>query len=402
MLVQGIIARYKQRTALSFEGRIPALDGLRAFFVFSVVAFHLFEQSWLAPRFTVLGLHINLDPFLRTGYLWVDGMLLLSGFLLYLPYARSREAGRPFLSRPGFYRRRLARIVPTYLLHLVIIFLVVALPERRYVTWWHAARDWLAHLTFTHPLFPFSSRFTPLNGALWTIGVEMQFYLLFPLLARAFDRMPLFVYASGTAVALAFRGYAMTIPQTPMLINQLPAFLDVYLHGMIAAMVFARFEKQKDDGLRRALFTAVTLAAVMGLAVIVRHQAGMRSIESLRVGQMSVRYAQSVLSALLLLGASLGLGGIRLVMGNKVTAYLAAISYQVYMWHQMIAVQFKKWRIPPSEHPQPHTVFERDWQTLYVLLVMLATFVIATAITYLVERPLLERLSKPGQRKQRR
>lgn len=72
------------------------------------------------------------------------------------------------------------------------------------------------------------------------------------------------------------------------------------------------------------------------------------------------------------------------------------------MWHQMIAVQFKKWRIPPSEHPQPHTVFERDWQTLYVLLVMLATFVIATAITYLVERPLLERLSKPGQRKQRR
>ncbi|NLX83488.1 MAG: acyltransferase [Clostridiales bacterium] len=399
MLLQRLIAAYKQRTAVSPGGRIPALDGLRAFFVFSVVAFHLFEQSWLSPSFAFLGRSISLDPFLRTGYLWVDGMLLLSGFLLYLPFARSKEAGRPFTARAGFYRRRVMRIVPSYLLHLLIVFLVVALPERRYATFWQGARDWLAHLTFTHPLFPFSSRFTPLNGALWTVGIEMQFYLIFPLLARAFDRTPLLVYAGGTAAALAFRGYAMSVPNTPMLINQLPAFLDVYLHGMVAAMVFARFEKQKDDGLRRALFSAVTLAAVMGLAVIVRHQAGMRDIETLRVGQMSVRYAQSVLSALLLLGVSLGLGGIRLALGNRMTAYLAAISYQVYMWHQMVAIQFKKWRIPASEHVQPHMAYDRPWQVLYVLLVVITTFVIATAITYLVERPVLERFSRPGRKR---
>ena len=91
--MERLIARYKGASALPPSGRVPALDGLRFIMVFSVSCFHLWQQSWLAPSFTLLGQHFSLDPWLRTGYLWVDGMLLLSGFLLFLPYARAREAG---------------------------------------------------------------------------------------------------------------------------------------------------------------------------------------------------------------------------------------------------------------------------------------------------------------------
>lgn len=393
--MQRLIASWRRRSALDARGRIPALDGLRAFFVFSVVAYHFWQQSWLAPAFTFLGRLISLDPWLRTGYLWVDGLLLLSGFLLYLPTARAMEAGRQVTGYAGFYTRRFFRIVPTYVLHLLVIFLVVALPEKRYATWWEALRDWLAHLSFSHPWFAFSSLNTPLNGALWTLGVEVQFYLLFPLVARAFRRMPLMTYLGLGAAAFLFRHYALHFGDTRMLLNQLPAFLDVYLNGFVAAMVYARLERRgHDDGLQRVFMTGVLLAGAIGLAMLVGRQAGMHTMEELHRGQLGMRYMQSLFTALVLLGACLGLGGVRILLGNRLTFWLAAISYQVYMWHQMIALQMKKWGFPPSVNPEPHMAGERTWQLGYTLTALALTLLIATAVTYLIERPLSERARK--------
>lgn len=370
-------------------GRIPPLDGFRAAFVFSVMAFHLWQQSWLTPTFTLFGHWVSLDPFLRTGYLWVDGLLLLSGFLLYLPTARAAEAGRALPGFSGFYTRRAWRIVPTYLLNLLVVFLVVALPEKRYATFWAAARDWLAHLSFTHPFFAFSSINTPLNGALWTVGVEVQFYLLFPLIARAFRRLPLVTYVLLGAVAFLFRAHAIQVAQSPMLVNQLPAFLDVYLNGFVAAMVYARLERRgRDGGPRRILFSAAMLVSALGLMILVNRQAALRAISEVRAGQLRIRYLQSVLSAIMLLGGSLGLGGVRWLLGNRVAGFLAAISYQVYLWHQVIALQLKKWRVPDSASPNPHMTGDRRWQVAYVLLVCALTLLISWAVTFFIEQPL--------------
>lgn len=398
MLVQKAIAAYKRDTALSVAGRIPALDGLRAFFVFSVMAYHFWQQSWLTPSITLFGRDFSLNPYLRTGYIWVDGMLLLSAFLLFLPHARRREAGRPFLPQAGFYRKRVARIVPSYVFNLLVVFLVVALPEKRYATAWEGIRDWLAHLTFTHPWFLFSTEQTPLNGALWTLGIEMQFYLLFPLLARAFNRAPLLTYLGALSVAFSFRGYAMMRPESTMYINQLPNFLDVYLNGFVAAMIFARFEKQKDEAPQRLLMTAVMAAAIMGLAMLVRDQAGVRTYEDLRLMQMRIRFTQSALTALVVLGACLGLGGIRLLLGNRLMAFLAGISYQVYVWHQVTAVQLRTWKVPPSQHLYPNMVGDRPWQVLYSILALVISLLLAIGATYLVERPLARRILAKGRR----
>jgi peptidoglycan/LPS O-acetylase OafA/YrhL len=387
--MERLIARYKGASALPPSGRVPALDGLRFVMVFSVACFHLWQQSWLAPSFTLLGQNIGLDPWLRTGYLWVDGMLLLSGFLLFLPYARAREAGRAMLGFSGFYRRRFLRIFPTYALNLLIVFLLVALPERRYATIWEGLRDWLAHLSFTHPLFPFSNTGTPLNGVLWTLGVEMQFYLVFPLVARAFIKMPLASYTGLAAIAFAFRALAMGQAESPMLVNQLPAFLDIYMNGFIAAWAFARLEKTlKDDGLSRVLMSAVLLAALLGLAELVRGQAALNDIPDLRIGQLMRRFPQSVLTALALIGASLGLGGIRLALGNPVAGWLSAISYQFYMWHLVIALQLKKWRFPPSVSDQPQVLGDRAWQIPYLLISLALCILISAVITFLIEQPI--------------
>ena len=63
--------------------RIPELDGLRVLMIFIVSWHHIWQQSWLRPA---IGTY-SLDYLVRSGYIWVDGTVLLSSFLLFLPYA---------------------------------------------------------------------------------------------------------------------------------------------------------------------------------------------------------------------------------------------------------------------------------------------------------------------------
>lgn len=96
---------------------LAAADLLRVFSVGLVAWFHIWQQSWLNPGFSVLGTWVDLQRLVRRGYMMVDLLLLLSGFLLYLPApGAGAGAGRRCPDVPKFYRRRLARILPSYLL----------------------------------------------------------------------------------------------------------------------------------------------------------------------------------------------------------------------------------------------------------------------------------------------
>ena len=102
------------RAVADKSGRIGPLDGIRAVAVLMVVWYHFWQQSWLMP---VAG-PVNLDWMPRNGAICVDLMILLSGFCLFLPYARNmfREGKDP--SAGQFYRKRAARIMPSYYVSL--------------------------------------------------------------------------------------------------------------------------------------------------------------------------------------------------------------------------------------------------------------------------------------------
>ena len=90
--------------------KIPELNGLRVLLVFIVSWYHFWQQSWLTPS---IGSY-SLDYLLRAGYMPVDGTILLSGFLLFLPYARAMLLGEAVPNTKQFYQRRIMRIVPSY------------------------------------------------------------------------------------------------------------------------------------------------------------------------------------------------------------------------------------------------------------------------------------------------
>lgn len=218
---------------------LAAADLLRVFSVGLVAWFHIWQQSWLNPGFSVLGTWVDLQRLVRRGYMMVDLLLLLSGFLLYLPCARRRSrGGAPLPDVPKFYRRRLARILPSYLLAMGVgtALLLGSAPAPGSPPLW---KDLLTHLTFTYTFFADTYLWTNLNGALWTLAVEMQFYLLFPLAARLFARRPWRTWAGMTALALLCRWGVAQMADPTLWINQLPCMLDLYAFGMLAAHLLA-------------------------------------------------------------------------------------------------------------------------------------------------------------------
>lgn len=215
--------------------KIPELNGLRVLLVFIVSWYHFWQQSWLTPS---IGSY-SLDYLLRAGYMPVDGTILLSGFLLFLPYARAMLLGEAVPNTKQFYQRRIMRIVPSYYFVTLALLFAVALPWHLYYNSSDMVRDVVMHLTFTQTFNPATYIATPIGVASWTIAIEMQAYLIFPLLARWAMKNPLGTLMTMAAGTFAFRGWCVwRLDEYNMVVNQLANFLDIYALGMGAALLY--------------------------------------------------------------------------------------------------------------------------------------------------------------------
>ena len=362
-------------------------DLMRVFCVFMIAWFHIWQQSWLSPVLRLGGLTLNMTSPVRAGYMFVDLMLLLSGFLCYLPYANDRAP-----SPKEFYLRRALRILPSYWLCLaVMLAFALAQPEMAVD---RLMKDLVAHLTFTHNLFELSYTQSKLNVVLWTLAVEVQFYLLLPALAPVFKRHPVPCYLAMTGAALCFRNlWTAPMADTTLFINRLPNMLDVYANGMLAAHLYVLLaRREKHRALIAALGTLACVAGAWGIFRIVRAQSFISGYEPLRHGQLDHRWLFSACGAAFLLGGSLSFSPVRRLCSNRVVRFLSGLSFNFYIWHQWLAVRLKAWRIPPYlAESDPNQAGEMPWQLQYTLLCFAAALALSALITYLVEKPCAKR-----------
>lgn len=363
---------------------VDACDGLRALAILIVGGYHIWQQSWLGPNFVLFSRYVSLDPLVRSGYMWVDVMILISGFCLYLPWAR--EDGAPYTTE-RFYAKRLARIHPSYLLALLLVLPVSALGGL-YADGKRLALDLVSHLTYTQTFF-YSAYYTSnLGGTLWTLAIEMQFYLLFPLIARTFKRAPALTFAAMTLSALAFRAWVgAAFDDVSMLFNQLPAFLDVYALGMAAAAIHVRLSRLERGAGSRVICTALAILCLPLIWRVVCAQASCPTTEVIRRGQMAHRLPLTLLcAAFLVLSANAGLLWRRLLC-NPLTRWISAVSMQFYIWHQTITVWLVRWRVVPSAYEHPNYDGDALWQMRYTALCFALCFAVAALLTYGFERP---------------
>lgn len=359
-------------------------DLLRVVCVGMIAWYHIWQQSWLSPVLHVGALTVNLTPPVRAGYMFVDLMLMLSGFLLYLPWANGTQ-------RPAreFYARRAIRILPSYWLCLIVM-LLFAIFQPGFSDPGRLAKDLAAHLSFTHNLFSFSYVYTRLNVVLWTLAVEVQFYALLPALAPTFKKRPLICYLAMVGAALCFqRLWTGPMAETTLFVNRLPNMLDVYANGMLAAHLYAILaKKEKHRAWIAALGTLACVLGAWGVWRLIGAQARVYGYEELRHGQLDRRWLLSACGAAVLAGGSLSFAPVRRALSCRAVRFLSGVSFNFYIWHQWLAVRLKEWRIPPYlAEADPNQAGEMPWQLHYTLLCFAVALLAAVLTTYFIEKP---------------
>src|SRR5579871_106365 len=200
--------------------RAVAMDGLRGVAIGLVVWFHIWMITWQSATIPLLGYTLNLQPLAETGFLGVELFFFLSGFCIFYPYARGLFAQKPPPSYREFYSRRWLKIVPSYVLAIVLL---IAVGWQKYGSFGEGARDVAFHLAFIHNWF--SANMSSIDGVLWSLGVEVQFYILFPLIVWCAVRRPTITFGALIVIAIAFRAYTEAHNHVffAQLVNQLPA-----------------------------------------------------------------------------------------------------------------------------------------------------------------------------------
>lgn len=363
----------------SSQGRLGVLDGLRGIAILLVLWYHIWEISWLSP-----GNALQFLP--ATGFVGVHLFFFLSGFVISYPFAIAMVHDRRQPSWRHFAWRRFIKIVPSYVLSIAVAYAIgyaQAQPNASPVP------DLITHLLFVHTWFPL--RYGTIDGVLWTLAVEVQFYFLFPLVWWCFRRQPWITAGVMIAIAWIWRialaqcCYATWFAQWE---ENLPGYLDIFAFGMIGAYVYTRFGDAWK--VSRAAFAApiVAIAGFAWLVVLLQDMYAYRFNDQWAgVWQINNRPLLGAAFAVIALASLLSPRWWQVVLDNPPLRFMATISYNLYLYHQVVARELLAHKIPPYAG-DPHS--DPVWQARYTATAFATTIAQAAFVTYCFERPLLK------------
>lgn len=156
------------------------LDGVRAIACLTVLVFHLNLTAHDNNILNFSSVGTIISAIAVTGSSGVTLFFILSGFLLFLPYAKALLFETAWPTTRQFYLRRALRILPGY---YVALFVLIFLQGGIYLQPMHFGELGL-FLTLFMDSLPLT--YQKINGPFWTLAVEWQFYLLLPFLALGF------------------------------------------------------------------------------------------------------------------------------------------------------------------------------------------------------------------------
>ncbi len=303
---------------------MPALDGLRAVAVLAVLAYHA-DLAWV-----------------RAGFLGVDVFFVISGYLITaLLLSEHHRTGRIRLGR--FWGRRALRLLPALVVMLAAVSIVVPIlaPDQNenlsgdlaaaltYVSnWWLIFQD--------QPYFEAMGR-PPLLQHLWSLAVEEQFYLLWPLVLAFAMRNPfrkprhlvkwILLAVAGSAVAMA----VMYMPEgdTSRIYYGTDTRLGTILLG--AALAFVWSPGHRTATPTSAGSFARDTAGLGALAGICWLMVTWNQFEpQLYLGGFTL----VALLAVVVVGAASHPGALtRALLGNLPMRWIGQRAYSIYLWH---------------------------------------------------------------------
>ena len=302
--------------------RIGGLDSVRAVSILLVLVDHgaeAYAQSWVGVLF------------LSIGGLGVETFFVLSGFLItMLLLAELERSGR--IDYLAFYRRRIARLMPAFVLYLLIGVAVL--------TWRHKPVPWEAMLAGLLYVVNYYQAFTgaPTHWVshCWSLAVEEQFYFIWPLAAGALAARRI-----GFARALAAAIVAVWVLRAALALAGVP---EVYLYRaletradqLLAGCLLAVLVREPRIQQRLvSLWRLPGLALALALAVWLSTMAGHYGSYRYTVGYV----IEPIFIALLIHWAvqrSAGPGIAGRALRNPALVHIGRVSYGIYLFHGML------------------------------------------------------------------
>jgi len=359
------VAAAAAHEAPAAPARLSSLDGLRAIAIVLVVVEHAHHTPGFPP--------IDLQPWLGDyGRLGVTLFFVISGFLITTLLLREHES-RGAISLKSFYLRRAVRIFPAFLAFMAFVVLSQALG-------WIELHRWDLAAAFTYTVNYHPARSWPI-GHLWSLSVEEQFYLLWPLTMVLLSRRAALVAAAAVfLLAPCVRLWMERVSSLPLEYRDLevfPAVADGIAIGCVIAMLRPWLLAQR--WYLRATGPALLLVALPLVAVANRF-----------VGFAAVDLVGTPLAllaiALMVEASTRWTGLVSALLNARPMVWLGTLSYSLYLWQQVLL----------DRHAT-------GWYARFPQNVLLA-LAVACASYFLLERPLLElrrRLARESHGEQR-
>ena len=304
----------KRNTAVVIPGHIPALDGLRAIAIIAVIFHHCGEYYLLQPN-AANSFRNGLIENLGNG---VDLFFALSGFLITGILLDSLD--RPYFFR-RFYWRRGLRIWPLYYIFLIAALLVYHRVFRGIG---------IAPFAFYYRNFLGPDRASDVYiGQFWSLCVEEQFYLIWPLIIFFTPRrLRIWLIVLLMSMALLLRIYLSSHGMADHVVYRLPfCHMDVLLGG--AAVAILSRQGIRESLLRKGCWIAVLLG-IVGLFLVGKGKWPTFNVTFLLFGLTSTS---------LLFGGMVGLcvrGSGRIssaILGSSFLRAISTRSYAMYVFH---------------------------------------------------------------------
>lgn len=280
--------------------RILQLDGLRGLAITAVFIHHAYHAKLL--------------------WMGVDLFFVLSGFLITGILLKTKErAFRKYIG--GFYARRARRILPPYITVLVI---TVGIFGTAWINHWWL---YLGGMNFFHPL-GFS---TPDTLPLWSLAVEEQFYLLWPIAVFYMSRKHLRTCAVILMVAAPVLRYFCT----PLFHSHwaiymlLPFRMDTLAAGALIAIIWPEVKDKVSNS--QLTISSLCMIALSLVAIIVMARHGFTTYSDTAIGNLGVYESTLVIVTSVFLMSLAGVG--RRFFVFPPLMWLGYISYSVYLIH---------------------------------------------------------------------
>jgi len=318
------------------ELRSARLESLRAIAALGVLTGHIFGQSRHYAAAATLDTFWHRTLF--GGGFGVFLFFALTGYLLFWPFARHYFGPGASIDVRRYAVNRVLRIVPLYVAAVVILMIV------------HegggSASQWWRFLTFSEN---FSSRtIGTVDGPMWSLVVEVHFYLLLPLLAWGLARVTRGSKAGATlvllglaAVSYVVRRHAIGVVHRPLLEFSLPGAFMYFVPGMLLALVRLHWAQRRPRWLAGPLASAD--AWLVGAVLLTVLQ--FRDYSSLTL---------IALASFCAVGACvlpLREGRLLRALDWRALAALGVASYSLYIWHDPIVMRLAGVHGIPRSYP---------------------------------------------------